>query len=120
MGGFRRSIYMEDELACALGWSTEVAIATKMPKNSGYPSCYKIDIAEPTLKIGIEVDGASHGLILRKKQDRKKERLLGGLGWIVLRFSNRQVTERLEECVQTVLSTISRSKKRTRMSRTAS
>jgi hypothetical protein len=105
-------------LALSLRWPTEVVIATKKPRGSGYPRHYKLDIADGSLKVAIEVDGNSH--YSRRMQDRRKDDFLRGLGWNVLRFSNRQVMEHLEECVQMVLSTISRSKTRTPTSRTGS
>ena len=86
----------------------EYPIPTKMARNSGYPTCYKVDIGIPDYMIAIEVDGNSHCLIERQQQDQKKEQFLNGLGWRVLRFKNKQVTERLEDCVQTVMSTISK------------
>ena len=86
----------------------EQAIPTKMPRNSGYPTCYKVDVCNPALKIAVEVDGNSHCPISRQEQDRKKDALLSGLGWTVLRFSNRQVMTDLEGCVRKVLSTISK------------
>ncbi len=46
-------------------WKTEYAVKTKMPKNSGYPPCYKVDIALPSEKIWIEVDG---GHISKRKK----------------------------------------------------
>jgi very-short-patch-repair endonuclease len=55
----------------------------------GYPSHYKIDIAEPKQKIAIEVDGNSHHS--RKALDTKKDAKLRSLGWIVLRFWNRDI-----------------------------
>lgn len=79
-----------------------------MPRGSGYPSNYKLDIANPQVMLGIEVDGSSHTTVERQAQDAKKEEFLSGLGWTVLRFSNREVTEHLAECVQTVLSTTSK------------
>src|SRR5439155_13768066 len=36
-------------LADALGWITEHAVPTKIPKGNGYPTCYKLDIAFPPL-----------------------------------------------------------------------
>ena len=45
---------------------------------------------------------------MSKEQDKKKEFCLNTLGWRVLRFGNKQVTEHLEDCVQMVLSTISK------------
>jgi very-short-patch-repair endonuclease len=86
----------------------EYPIPTKMPRDSGYPTCYKVDIAIPEKMIAIEVDGGSHSAIERQMQDKKKDAFLKKLGWNVLRFTNKQVMERLEECVQTVMSTISK------------
>lgn len=95
-------------LASALGWSIEHVVLTGMPRGSPYPSCYKLDVACPELKVGIEIDGLSHHALERKRQDRKKDDFLTGLGWIVLRFRNAEVEKHLNECVQTVLSTISK------------
>lgn len=95
-------------LAAALGWKMEVAVPTKMPRESGYPTCYKLDIANVVLKVGVEVDGFGHQSLKVQAKDAKKEKFLTSIGWTLLRFSNRQVTEHLAECVQTVLSTISK------------
>ena len=97
-------------LASTLGWPMEVAVSVGHSRAIRHlPTCYKIDIANTTLKVAIEVDGFSHACRSRQQQDRKKEAFLRGIGWTVLRFSNADVMERLEECVQTVLSTISKS-----------
>lgn len=96
-------------LAEALGWPTEVPIKTG-PKKPGIPTCYKVDIANRDLMIAVEVDGGSHAATTRKVQDAKKETFLRGIGWTVLRFSNREVTADLAACVQTVLSTTSKLK----------
>lgn len=95
-------------LAATLGWPTEVSVPTRGAPGSRLPHAYKLDLACEALKVGVEVDGASHNNRSRQAQDRKKEAALAGLGWTVLRFTNREVTERLADCVQTVLSTISR------------
>ena len=101
-------------LAAALGWDMEVAIPTKQPRSEGvYPSCYKVDIGNNTLKVAIEVDGNSHNVLKRKAQDVKKDEFLRSIGWTVLRFTNKQVAGHLEDCVQTVLSIISKLKTET-------
>ena len=96
------------ELAKTQEVYAEYPIPTKMQRESGYPACYKVDIAMPSLMIAIEVDGMSHCAIERQNQDKKKTAFLTGLGWKVLRFKNTQVTEHLTECVQTVMSIISK------------
>ncbi len=97
-------------LAEALGWPMEYVIRTQLPKNNTLHAAtnYKVDIANAALMIAIEVDGGSHRSQARRTQDRKKEQVLSGLGWTVLRFTNQEVMEHLAECVLTVMSTISR------------
>ena len=79
-------------------------------KQDGYPSCYKLDFGNPTDKVGLEVDGASHQLVARKEQDAKKETKLAELGWKVFRISNKEVqrlctTSKLKEHLTTLLGT---------------
>lgn len=93
----------ETILSNALGWPIGVVVKTEAGRSSGYPPCYKLDIANSYLKIAIEVDGQSHGTIKRKAQDAKKTGFLESKGWKVLRFTNRQVTENLKECLSTIL-----------------
>ena len=78
-------------LAQALSWPTEVVVNTPRPCPIGLPTSYKIDIADTTTKVAIEVDGASHCALTRQAEDRKKENVLREQGWLVLRFKNRQV-----------------------------
>jgi len=80
-------------LWAALGpkWKPEYPINTKQTRNSGYPTCYKADIALPQSKIWIEVDGWGHQIESAKLQDKKKEIFLTTLGWKGLRFSNQEI-----------------------------
>lgn len=55
------------------------------------PNHYKIDVANPSMKIAIEVDGTSHSSQKVKQADARKQNFLTEKGWIVLRFSNRQI-----------------------------
>lgn len=77
-------------LARSIGWDTEVAISLG-PKQPGYPTCYKVDIGNPILKIAIEVDGNGHNESSIKSLDLKKEAKLKELGWRVLRFTNQEI-----------------------------
>jgi hypothetical protein len=95
-------------LADALGWPTEVYVPTGFVRTPGYPQFYLIDIAYPEMKIAVEVDGNSHKALKVRERDARKEAFLAGLGWTILRFTNKEVLENLEGCVQKVLSTISK------------
>jgi hypothetical protein len=76
------------------GWESEYAVATHQGHRNGvYPNCYKLDIANPDLMIGIELDGSSHCGITRRMQDKKKTDLLVSLGWSVYRVSNARALE---------------------------
>jgi very-short-patch-repair endonuclease len=88
----------EKALHAALGadWTIGHVVPTRMPKDSGYPSHYKLD---PTSMVTIEVDGPSHCALARKAQDKKKADFLFGLGWITLRVSNKQVLEELPSTI---------------------
>lgn len=71
-------------------------------KYNGYPTHYKIDIAIPTVKLAIEIDGYSHCSQKRQKQDAKKTQLLESLGWTVLRFANQEILDDVEKVVQSI------------------
>jgi hypothetical protein len=107
-------------LAAALGWPTELAVPTGMGRRSGYPTCYKLDVASPDAMIGIEVDGGSHQSPRAREKDEKKTAFLQQLGWTVLRFSNKEILRDLSACVATVASITSRSKETTTTSQTES
>jgi hypothetical protein len=99
------------QLSEALGWPTEVVVPTGcLPTKGGLPTHYRLDIAHPTLKLAIEVDGNSHYVRERREQDQRRDAFLRGEGWTVLRFWNREVTDDLVACVRTVMSTTSRLK----------
>jgi len=78
------------------------------------PECKRIiDIAILSAKLAIEVDGESHtdpkfsqllGKSLEQKQadDKLKDQQLQSLGWKVLRFSNEDVKNRLQEIIKKV------------------
>jgi very-short-patch-repair endonuclease len=81
-------------------------IATKLAAE-GYPTHYKIDVAIPGIKLAVEADGSSHFGEKRRKSDLRKDAFLTGLGWKVLRFSNRMILKRPHQVLSELLSTIS-------------
>jgi hypothetical protein len=70
------------------GWIPELALSLGR-RTPGYPTHYKLDLANPERRIAIEVDGFSHSG--RRALDEKKDAKLASLGWTVLRFSNRDI-----------------------------
>ena len=70
------------------------------------PNCVKVDIASIEHMIAIEIDGSSHNSASRKEQDKRKEEFLCTIGWKVLRFTNKEVMNGLEQVVEKIKSMI--------------
>jgi len=51
----------------------------------------RVDIAIPSLKLAIEVDGLSHMKRREKERDARKEQVLKARGWVMLRFWNAEI-----------------------------
>ena len=99
-------------LADWLGWPMEHVVGTG-EKGRGIPTHYKIDLANPKLRIAIEVDGKSHKGRKTRESDRKKDSFLEGKGWTVLRFQNEEVMDDLERVKSLIMSSISRRERAT-------
>lgn len=82
----------EASVGAALGWPTNTRVTVG---DGERPYHYEIDVANVTLKIGVELDGRSHNYPDRQKQDRRKETRLAALGWRIIRFTNEEVDEDL-------------------------
>lgn len=105
-GGNGRGLTVPQRLlAERLGWPTEYVISLGA-RRSGYPSHYKIDVAEPLLMVAIEIDGEGHKARIIAQADQRKTAFLESVGWTVLRFSNQEILENLNRVVDSVLSTI--------------
>jgi hypothetical protein len=65
------------------------------------PYHYKLDLAWPSLKVGLDMDGSSHVPRQRQQADRRKDSRLRAMGWTVLRVPN---TEALSEETASLLS----------------
>lgn len=65
---------------------------------------YRIDFAEPELKLAIELDGHTwHSSKGQFTKDRKRQRELEALGWRVIRFSGKEILDNPIECVMQVM-----------------
>lgn len=91
-------------LSETLGLPTEYVVPTRQVRGQflSIPNSYKVDIADPQRKIAIEVDGKGHLLPKNRLIDQKKTDVLTALGWCVLRFSNQQIMEDLDQVVAQV------------------
>jgi hypothetical protein len=80
------------------GWTAEHVVGTGQTKGRGLGTAYKADLANPTTKTIIEVDGLSHNLLRVRALDHKRDTLLRSLGWRVFRVKNEQVQLLCETC----------------------
>jgi len=105
-------------LASRLCWTTEYKATNPVKQrrkradpmrgdNRKSRQFYMLDIAEPTLKIALEVDGHSHSTKARRQSDARKDAALTAWGWRVLRFTNRRVMTDLETVVAEVMACVS-------------
>lgn len=86
-------------IAEAMGMQMQIIVPVGKGRGHGWPTHYKIDVGCAERKVAIEVDGASHAALSRQAQDAKKDAFLRGLGWIVLRVTNRQALTELESTI---------------------
>lgn len=94
-GGNGRPLPLPQQLlAETLDWPTEVVVSVN-PRLPRYPTNYKIDIAHPSLRIAIEVDGLGHMTQKAKAKDAKKHVFLESKGWKVFRFTNKEIQDNL-------------------------
>lgn len=82
-------------LALGDGWELEFKVLTNI-RRPKWPASYRIDVANPVLRIAIEVDGGSHCSKKNQEIDRRKTRFLRSRGWKVLRFWNADILAWIE------------------------
>jgi hypothetical protein len=86
-------------------WKLEYAEKTghNTIDKSGYPTNYKIDIAFPEHKLGIEVHGNTHKNKQQQLKDKKKIKFLESKGWKILEIWNEEIDVDINNCVDIVL-----------------
>ncbi len=92
-GGNGRALPRSQQALLAIlgpSWIPEFVVPTRTPKGSGWPTHYKIDLANPETRLAIEIDGHCHNAIIRQQQDRRKTAFLAERGWCVLRITNKR------------------------------
>ena len=63
---------------------------------------YILDFAERSLKLAIEIDGATHGTDAEKAYDAARTAFLSAKGWTVMRFTNNDVYEDTDETFEAI------------------
>jgi very-short-patch-repair endonuclease len=64
---------------------------------------YYIDFAFINEKVAVEIDGSQHLKLDVKIKDEKKDDLLRSLGWIVIRISENEIKQDIENCFNFIL-----------------
>jgi very-short-patch-repair endonuclease len=80
------------------GWEAERVVRTNQPRINAdrLPSHFKLDLALPTERLAVEIDGRSHCSLQAQERDQKKDKWLRSCGWTVFRFSNQTILSALE------------------------
>ncbi len=67
---------------------------------------YIVDFYSPQLKLAIEIDGESHFIEGAEIRDQKRQAVIESAGVAILRFTNRDVYERIEGVIEKILEKI--------------
>ena len=99
-GGNGRVLPLPQELlAQLLEAETEYPVTTTaQQRHAGASHCYKLDVAIPFLRLGIQLDGGSHFAKKIRKTDKRIRVWLAELGWSVLHVSNSKALELCTIC----------------------
>jgi very-short-patch-repair endonuclease len=64
---------------------------------------YIVDFYSPQLKLAIEIDGGSHFIEGAEIRDQKRQTMIESAGITFLRFTNRDIYERIEGVIEKIL-----------------
>lgn len=68
-----------------------------------YPvALYNLDFAFPKLKIDVEIDGSTHNQEKVKKKDEIRNKYLQKNGWLVLRFTAKEIKDNAIGCLNNI------------------
>lgn len=82
-----------------------VVYAYQFPISNHHGIIFSCDFALPSARIVIECDGSYwHALPNMMKRDKHKDAYLKAAGYTLLRFSDKQIKQDIEGCIQTILS----------------
>ena len=100
-GGNGNLTIQQQSLHAALGagWVMEYNV-----KEAALPNwrVVAVDLAYPTLRLAVEVDGASHRSTKQRNRDQRKAKMLTDTGWTLIRFWNSKIDQDLLGAVEDV------------------
>lgn len=99
-GGNGQITTQQRNLLTLLGaeWIAEFPVPVRQHRRQRLPKHLKIDVANPSRKIAIELDGHSHQSPTRRLQDSRKSNFLAQNGWCVFRITNQRAEELSTTC----------------------
>jgi very-short-patch-repair endonuclease len=68
-------------------------------KQNQFLEGYEVDFWFPEYHLVVEVDGYTHLSNEQRRLDQNKDQMLMHKGFLVMRISNRQIREQLNECI---------------------
>ena len=75
--------------------------------SAGPTGDYQLDAAIPTLQIGFEADGGIwHNNPEKIAKDKRRDTELAANGWVILRFTDRELKDHPQDCMNVVLNAI--------------
>ena len=82
--------------------------------SAGPTSDFQLDAAIPTLGIAVEADGEIwHNNFQKMVKDKQRDSELARNGWIVLRFTDKELNDHAQDCVNIIVEVIKRRKGQT-------
>jgi very-short-patch-repair endonuclease len=70
---------------------------------------YIVDFYCPVAKLILEVDGGQHYEVKAQEKDRERDKYLAGLGFTVMRFSDREIFESIEGVLERIWDSVNKS-----------
>lgn len=87
------------------GWQLSVVVQTTDMARPR-PTHYKLDVANSTVKVNVELDGPSHSSEKARVRDARKDAYLNSQGWWVFRFKNTMFDHFPEQVAETIVKCI--------------
>jgi very-short-patch-repair endonuclease len=96
-----------EKMLYSLLMSLNMPYALYAQYSAGPTGDYQLDAAIPTLQIGFEADGGIwHNNPEKIAKDKRRDTELAANGWVILRFTDRELKDHPQDCMNVVLNAI--------------